>query len=119
MFRTAHIAGLSIILVAALFLGQAAQATMREYHKTAKSGQPTLIGHLYDCNSHVPVGNAGAFEHGAVNLKDVQIDQCGNHNEPAKEIWYTSTPGFKGVDKVQFMWGKRGVAGMIFIVDVQ
>ncbi len=118
MFRTAHIAGLSIILVAALFVGQAAQATMMEFHKTAKSGQPTLIGHLWDCKLHSPQGN-GTPEHGAVNLKDVQIDQCGNHNEPAKEIWYTSTPGFKGVDTVRFLWGKRGHEGMSFIVTVQ
>ncbi len=119
MLRTAHIAGPSIILVAALFVGQAAQATMMEFHKTAKSGQPTLIGHIFDCKSHSPVGNAGALEHGAVTLKDVQMNQCGNPNEPAKEIWYTSTPGFKGVDTVQFRWGKRGVSGMSFIVTVQ
>ena len=54
-----------------------------------------------------------------MTLKDVQINQCGNANEPAKEVWYTSAPGFKGVDTVRFPMGKRGIGGVSFTVTVQ
>ena len=60
-----------------------------------------------------------SVEHGTVTLKDVQVNQCGNPNEPAKEVWYTSAPGFKGVDIVKFPMGKRGNFGVTYNVTVQ
>ena len=114
------IMGLSISLGVALNLCQASQAAGIGVNAKAKSGQPTLIGHLYSCTTHSPPGDAGAsVEHGTVTLKDVQINQCGNPNEPAKEVWYTSAPGFKGVDTVKFPMGKRGIGGVTYNVTVQ
>ena len=47
------------------------------------------------------------------------MNQCGNPNEPAREVWYTSAAGFKGTDTVRFPMGKRGNFGVNYIVTVQ
>jgi hypothetical protein len=120
MARTLKLMGLSIAIGAALCTFQIAQASASEYNSHAKSGQAALVGHLYSCSSHVPGGDGGyRVEHGTVTLKDATYNACGNPNEPAREVWYTSTPGFKGVDRVTFPMGKRGNGGITYVVTVQ
>ena len=85
-----------------------------EYSKHAKSGEATRIWSFYSCTTHAPSSPSGAFvEHGSVVYKDATIDRCGNANEPAREVWYTSNAGFKGLDKVTIPWRKRAT-----IIDV-
>ncbi|MGB3581739.1 MAG: hypothetical protein WBA40_11595 [Roseiarcus sp.] len=68
-----------------------------------KSGQASKIYNFFDCKRHSPGGDQGATaEHGAVTVKDVTQNRCGNPNEPAREAWYKSSAGFKGVDQVVF-----------------
>jgi hypothetical protein len=120
MFKISRNAGLAIALGAALFGVQASQAAMMEFHKTAKSGQATMLGRLWSCKTHVPPAASGSNpEHGSITLKDGQFNQCGNPNEPVKEVWYTSAPGFKGEDSVRYLWGYRGVNGITYHVTVQ
>lgn len=68
----------------------------------AKSGEPSRIRIFFDCRTHAPVSNVtGAFvEHGSVSFKDSVRDFCGVVGLPVREVWYTSDPGFKGVDRV-------------------
>jgi hypothetical protein len=120
MFKTLYARRTFGALGLALSLLQATQASAIQVNTRAKSGQATLIGHLYSCSSHVPGGDGGnTVEHGSVTLKDVQINQCGNPNEPAREVWYTSAAGFKGTDTVRFPMGKRGNFGVVYNVNVQ
>ena len=120
MLTMSRIIGSAIVLVAASLVIPPAEAGMMEFHKTAKSGQPTLIGRLWSCKTHVPpAGSQSGPQHGSVTLKDGQYNQCGNPNEPVKEVWYTSASGFKGEDSVQYLWGYRGVNGIMYHVAVQ
>jgi hypothetical protein len=83
-----------------------ADAVAMEFNTTARSGQPMLLYTFFDCRRHSPGGDGGAFaEHGAVTIKDVYQNRCGNPNEQARQAWYTSTPGFKGIDKIVFPLG--------------
>jgi hypothetical protein len=93
------------------------QASADEYDRQARSGQPSKIYTFFDCKRHSPAGDRGAnAEHGTVEVKDIIQNRCGNRNEPTREVWYTSSQGFRGVDKVVFPLGKREV---IFNVTVQ
>ena len=71
------------------------------FESHAKSGVPSRIRTFFDCQRHSPgATGGGTAEHGTVVAKFVTQNRCGNPNEPTNEIWYTSTPGFKGVDTV-------------------
>ena len=94
----------------AIFAVQPTTAYAREsqFQAHAKSGEPTRIRTFYNCKRHLPGGGGGAFvEHGTVTVKYVIQNRCGNANEPTNEIWYTSTPGFKGLDTVTLPLGGR------------
>jgi hypothetical protein len=120
MIRISKLTGLSIAIGAGLCTFQIPKAWASEYNAHAKSGQTSLIGHLYSCSSHVPPGDGGYHvDHGTITLKDVTYNACGNPNEPTREVWYTSVPGFKGTDKVTFPMGKRGNFGISYNVTVQ
>jgi len=106
MARGSRAAVLTMALQAALLWCFAAQAS-QIFSAHAKSGQATLIRRFYDCQRHNPAGDAGAWvEHGSVTVKDVFRAVCGNAQEPVREVWYTSAPGFIGVDKVTFQIGR-------------
>jgi hypothetical protein len=102
---------------AALWSLQLAQASADEYDRQAKSGQASKLYTFFDCKRHSPSGDGGGMaEHGAVVVKDIIQNRCGNPNEPTREVWYTSSSGFKGVDRVVFPRGQRQT---IFNVTVQ
>lgn len=85
-----------------------ASAAARVLNKYAKSGEPTLIYTFWSCSSRPPGGGTGSFvEHGTVTMRDVILHKCGDVFEgapgfdvPGREVWYTSNPGFTGLDKV-------------------
>jgi hypothetical protein len=80
---------------------QCVSAGSWEVSAQAKSGEPTRIRVFFDCRLHAPFWLNGAFvEHGSIVFKEATLRACGNANEPVRELWYTSNPGFKGVDKV-------------------
>ena len=109
--------GLSIAVGASLGFLHAANAGSTQYDVHSKSGQASRIWIFYDCKRHNPTGaNAGIADHGTVQLKDVVQNECGNPNEPTREVWYTSAPGFKGVDRVVL---PRGSQQTVFNVTVQ
>src|SRR5271167_2853684 len=101
MLRKLRLVGLLIAFGTTLCSSQMTWAA--EFSRQAKSGQATRIYNFYNCVGHHPGRDGGAFaEHGTVTIKDVTQNRCWNANEPARETWYTSAAGFKGVDKVVF-----------------
>jgi hypothetical protein len=61
-----------------------------------------MIWRYYNCVKHFAPGRSGTAEHGTVEGKSSTGNACNNPNEPVEEMWYTSAPGFKGVDTVTF-----------------
>lgn len=90
-----------LLVGAGIFHTHAAEARDVIFGAHTKTGAPTLIRTFFNCIRHVPGGNGAAIaEHGSAELKFVTGAHCGNANEPANEVWYTSNPGFKGIDNV-------------------
>ena len=105
----------SIVLVSACGGAQSAQYVIPIVRDVeAKSGAPVLIARFFDCRNHVPYEGTAFVQHGKVTMKRLTINQCGNPKEPANAYWYTSDPGFKGVDEVNF----SDVSGSALIVHV-
>jgi hypothetical protein len=50
-------------------------------------------------------------------VKFVPQNNCGNAQEPTKEIWYVSPAGFKGLDTVTFPMGARSKMILNVTVD--
>ena len=103
-------------IIVALAPVQSAHATLnRIYEKTAQSGKPTRLFSFFNCGRHVIAIARGAFvEHGTIEYKDATQKRCGNADEPVVEVWYTSNPGFVGVDVVTMPMG----ATQFFITHV-
>jgi hypothetical protein len=90
-------------------VSKAAQyAVPRVVEKETKSGAPVLLGLFVDCKTHVPYQGSAFAQHGQVIARDVSVRQCGSPKEPARAYWYTSNPGYKGVDEVVFSSGSAG-----------
>jgi hypothetical protein len=91
-----------------------------EHHAKAKSGEPTLIRTFWTCMpGGYPKGETGAHvDYGTVTIKKSTRNRCGAFVGPvlANEIWYTSPPGFKGLDRV--MWWPRLASKPPTIIDV-
>jgi hypothetical protein len=68
----------------------------------AKSGVPVFLENFIDCRTHTPFEGRAFVQHGTVTMKHVTIDYCSNSKEPANQYWYTSNPGFRGMDEVNF-----------------
>jgi hypothetical protein len=118
MERKSRIAVLLVAAGAATFSLRASPVSAGEYNSHAQSGEARRIWMFYGCRHHAP--SAPAFvDHGSVTYKDGVQNRCGNANEPVWEAWYTSAPGFKGLDKVTIPWGKRGHRPTIIDVAVQ
>ncbi len=109
--RTTRITGFVIALGLVLGSFQLAQAAAPVHSVQAKSGQLTHIWNFFLCTrSRVPAGANGFFvEHGTVTIKDVTQNRCGSANWPAREVWYTSPPGFRGVDTITFPMGQSAI----------
>ena len=72
MARLSKISSLSIVVGAALWSFQMAQASASEYDRHAKSGQASKIYTFFDCKRHSPGGDGGGTaEHGTVAVKDI------------------------------------------------
>jgi hypothetical protein len=94
-----------------------ASADPPDFFVHAKSGTPKLIQVYFDCKNHLRFGDTGRFvEHGTITIKDAVQQRCGNANEPVKEIWYTSEPGFVGVDSVTQVF--PGIIPHRFVIKV-
>jgi hypothetical protein len=113
----------SVVLVISSALS--ATAANRVLNKYAKSGQPTLIYTFWSCSDKPPGGGNGSFvEHGTVTTREVVLHKCADVFEsapgvdvPAREIWYTSNPGFTGLDTVTIP--SPGRSGHIIRILVQ
>src|SRR5271165_4469433 len=80
----------------------------------SKSGKPVLVGAFVDCRNHVPYSGTAFVQHGTVTMKSLTINRCGNPKEPTNAYWYTSEPGFKGLDEGNFSY----TSGSAIIVHV-
>src|SRR5277367_2613565 len=67
-----------------------------------RTGAPVLIGRFIDCKAHAPYEGTAFVQHGKVTMKRTTMNQCENPNEPATAYWYTSDPGYKGIDEANF-----------------
>ncbi|MGO8797599.1 MAG: hypothetical protein ACLQE9_05000 [Roseiarcus sp.] len=97
------------VLIATLQPGAAAA-----YHyyveRTAAAGAPTHVWTFYNCINCIgrkrwPFSGSAFVEHGTVEFKDSVKNRCGLANLPTREVWYTSAPGFSGLDKLTFPRG--------------
>jgi hypothetical protein len=79
-----------------------------------RTGAPVLIGRFIDCKAHAPYEGTAFVQHGKVTMKRTTMNQCGNVNEPATAYWYTSDPGYKGIDEANFSM----VSGSALIVHI-
>jgi hypothetical protein len=79
-----------------------------------RTGAPVLIGRFIDCKAHAPYEGTAFVQHGKVTMKRTTMNQCGNLNEPATAYWYTSDPGYKGIDEANFSL----VSGSALIVHI-
>jgi hypothetical protein len=89
---------------------QLAQAWGTNVNASARSGVTTRIVAFFDCVMHVPFQGSAFVEHGSLTYKETKGNFCGNPNEPVREVWYTSNPGFVGVDKAVFPLGGASIA---------
>jgi hypothetical protein len=67
-----------------------------------RTGVPVLIGRFIDCKAHAPYEGTAFVQHGNVTMKRTTMNRCGNPNEPATAYYYTSDPGYKGIDEANF-----------------
>lgn len=103
------------VAVAACNAAQSAQysvPTVRDVE--TKTGVPVRIGSFIDCRSHAPFEGTAFVQHGKVTMKHMTLNQCGNSSEPTTVYWYTSDPGYKGLDEANFSF----VSGSALIVHI-
>jgi hypothetical protein len=101
---------LAALSVAALcaFVQSATAAAYRTYvERTAAAGVPTHIWTFANCigRTHYPFSRTAFVEHGTVTFKESTGTRCGLANVITREVWYTSAPGFVGVDRLTFPRG--------------
>ncbi|MFO1183510.1 MAG: hypothetical protein U1E56_01830 [Bauldia sp.] len=92
------IVGVAAAIVAVATAGAVAQIPMPH----VKSGQPLVIRVAFNCQTHIPPRLDGSASHGTLTTRLGKGNHCGNANEPHNELIYTSEPGFKGADGVNF-----------------
>ncbi len=77
---------------------------------TVKTGVRSRVGSAWSCDvpdALPPIW--GRAEHGTVEISRGTGPQCGRASMALAEIFYTSEPGFKGIDKVYLLgWLLRG-----------
>jgi hypothetical protein len=74
---------------------------VRTEYFTVASGKPALLISFYDCRLHNPWQGTAFVDHGTVSYKETTEKRCGG-DEPVRQVWYTSPPGYKGEDAVIF-----------------
>ena len=77
---------------------------------TVKAGVRSRIGSAWSCDVPDQLPPVfGRAEHGTVEISRGKGPQCGRESMALAEIFYTSEPGFKGIDKVYLLgWLLRG-----------
>jgi hypothetical protein len=93
------------MLAIAFGMTQPLQAGARTEQATAKSGVPTKMFTWVNCITHKPYEGTLFVQHGTIEYKDSTTTLCGTAAEPSRELWYTSTPGFKGADTLSIPRG--------------
>ena len=84
-----------------------AAAFYSHVERSAPSGIPTHIWTFYNCVGRIryPFTGTAFVEHGAVTFKEGVKNRCGLRDVITREVWYTSNPGFTGIDRVTFPRG--------------
>jgi hypothetical protein len=90
------------ISISSAFAGSPGSST---FDAKAKSGIPSRVKVFFNCTTHYPKTTGAFADHGTVTLKEVTRKNCGNDNEPAVEMWYTSAAGYKGPDTLSIPYG--------------
>ena len=77
---------------------------------TVKAGVRSRIGSAFSCDVPDQLPPVfGRADHGTVEISRGKGPQCGRESMALAEIFYTSEPGFKGIDKVYLLgWLLRG-----------
>ena len=77
---------------------------------TVKAGVRSRVGSAWSCDvPDQPPPVWGRADHGTVEISRGKGPQCGRESMALAEIFYTSEPGFKGIDKVYLLgWLLRG-----------
>jgi hypothetical protein len=90
----------SVVVMVAITFGmtQSLQAAVRTVQKTVQSGVPTKVFTWYNCITHKVFEGTLFVQHGTLEYRDSTTNVCGTAAEPSRELWYTSTPGFRGAD---------------------
>jgi hypothetical protein len=89
-------------MAAALAPLYSTQAFANTHRIAARSGKTVRITTFIDCTNHRPWQGTAFVDHGTVTYKEGTQSICGNPIEPVREVFYTSNPGFTGVDTVTF-----------------
>ena len=88
---------------------------------TVKAGVRSRIGSAFSCDvpdQLPPV--VGRADHGRVEISRGKGPQCGRESMALAEIFYTSEPGFKGIDKVYLLgWLLRGNIDQTYTILVK
>jgi hypothetical protein len=88
---------------------------------TVKAGVRSRLGSAWSCD--VPEAPPPVFaraDHGTVEILTGRGPQCGRQSMALAEIFYTSEPGFKGIDKVILLgWLLRGNIDQTYTILVK
>ena len=114
-----HQVNAALLMVMFAVSSSPSAADVRLYHRSAKSGEPTLVHTNYNCSNHSPsLLYRGFFvRHGTGEVRKSTRNRCGNANEPVEELWYTSNPGFVGEDEVIFP-SNSGISVISRVIEI-
>jgi hypothetical protein len=94
---------LSAIALLVLTTTGDAQTYVPPVGQRVKSGVPTRIMSVFNCNAIGAVesrGDTGVAQHGTIVTRPARQNRCGLRDFPVSEIWYTSQAGYRGRDEV-------------------
>ena len=88
---------------------------------TVKAGVRSRVGSAWGCDvPDQPPPVFGRADHGTVEISTGKGPQCGRESMALAEIFYTSEPGFKGIDKVYLIgWLLRGNIDQTYVILVK
>jgi hypothetical protein len=103
----------SSAMIAAAVVAGATSAAAQSEARVARSGQETRVGASWNCNNPAMIPNIVVIEapkNGTVTQRQVAGGAPCN-GLPALVLFYTSRPGFKGVDTVSYRLDFAGRGG--------
>jgi hypothetical protein len=88
---------------------------------TVKAGVRSRVGSAWNCDIPDQIPPVwGRADHGTVEISRGNGPQCGRESMALAEIFYTSEPGFKGIDKVYLLgWLLRGNIDQTYTILVK